>query len=703
MKHPSFWLIAFSAFIYSYASQASQPAIEEVYVHADFHSTSLQTLATSATVVDANTIEARSAKHLAQVINIAPNVNFSSGASRGRFFQIRGIGERSQFVEPINPSVGLLIDGIDLTGIGAGATTFDIDQIEILRGPQGTLYGANALAGLINMISAAPEQQFGARLAAEVGNYNSRTFNGAITGPLGNTLSGRLAVSQHTSDGYLRNDFLQINDNGSLDEQTLRGKLRWQPHTDLSVDITGLYVDVDNGYDGFSLDNTRTTLSDEPGHDRQETRAGSVRLDWAAHSAFKLVGLVSHADSDLSYGYDEDWAFSDICVVFECLAEGYTSYDHYLRNNRNTSVDLRLVSRHEPGQLGWVVGTFSRDQKEYLHRQYTYLDEDFFSQFETENTAVYGQLDIPFGQHLTLVTGLRRENRDAYYHDSDSVSFNPEESFWGGKLALEYRIDSQQLLYLLTSRGYKAGGFNSNANILAHEREFSAEYLWNYEVGAKLALLDQRLQTQVAFFYQERDDVQTKQSRVQPIEGDICPCRFIDYTTNAAAGETYGVEFEAHWQATDTLGLFTSLGLLRSAFKDFSSFAHYLADEDTGEPFDLDGHDLPHAPRYMFNLGAHWAFANRWYLRVDMEGKDEFYFSSRHEAQADAYELFNARLGYMHNNWELAVWGRNLTDKDTKVRGFGSFGNDPRDGYHPQPYYQLGEPRMLGVSLDYQF
>src|SRR5690554_1668433 len=286
-------------------AQAAESTIEEILVSADFRAVPLQDLSTSASVIGADTIKARGAEHLVDILNIAPNVNFSAGTSRGRFFQIRGIGERSQFIEPVNPSVGLLVDGIDLTGIGAAATTLDIDQIEILRGPQGTLYGANALAGLINMISAAPEQQFGARLAAEVGNYNSRTFNGAITGPLGNTLSGRLAVSQHTSDGYLRNDFLQINDNGSLDEQTLRGKLRWQPHTDLSVDITGLYVDVDNGYDGFSLDNTRTTLSDEPGHDRQETRAGSVRLDWAAHSAFKLVGLVSHADSDLSYGYDE--------------------------------------------------------------------------------------------------------------------------------------------------------------------------------------------------------------------------------------------------------------------------------------------------------------------------------------------------------------------------------------------------------------
>src|SRR5690606_37940602 len=154
--------------------------------------------------------------------------------------------------------------------------------------------------------------------------------------------------------------------------------------------------------------------------------------------------------------------------------------------------------------------------------------------FDTENTALYGQLDIPLGQRLTLVTGLRRENRDARYSDSDGVSFVPEESFWGGKLALEYTTDSGQLLYALASRGYKAGGFNSNTNLESEAREFSAEYLWNYELGTKLTSPDQRLQAQLALFYQDRDDVQTKQSRVQPIAGDLCPCRFIDYTTNAA-------------------------------------------------------------------------------------------------------------------------------------------------------------------------
>ena len=122
--------------------------IDEIIVSADFRDSNLLNTAASISVIDSQVIDRRQARHLEQLLNLAPNVNFSSGASRGRFVQIRGIGERSQFIEPLNPSVGTLVDGIDFTGIAGAATTMDIQQVEILRGPQGTLYGANALAGL---------------------------------------------------------------------------------------------------------------------------------------------------------------------------------------------------------------------------------------------------------------------------------------------------------------------------------------------------------------------------------------------------------------------------------------------------------------------------------------------------------------------------------------------------------------------------
>lgn len=677
--------------------------LEPIEVTADFRRTGLFDFSGSATVIDGETLNQRSASHIEQVLNAAPNVNFSTGASRGRFFQIRGIGERSQFEEPVNESVGLLVDGIDLSGIGGAATTLDIAQVEILRGPQGTLFGANALAGLINMVSGAPTGTFTGRFEVEGGEFDRRSFEGVLSGPISDTLGYRIAYSNHRSDGFQSNAFLDTDENAERDEQTLRTKLAWQPHAGLSVDLTGLYLNIDNAYDGFSLDNTRTTFSDQPGHDRQETRAGSARVRWRAHRAFSLEALLSHTDADLEYGFDEDWSFVGFCDVFECLAPEFSSFDNYIRDNRNTTFDLRALSNTGPGELGWVMGVYHRDQSQRLRRMNTFLPEDFLRDYDTENQAVYGQLNVPLASHWTLVAGLRYERRDASYRDSDDAVFEPDEDMWGGKLALEYRPDHGGLWYALVSRGYKAGGVNSNSAIPDAQRQFDTETLLNYELGAKTRWLDDRISLRWAAFFQDRDDVQTDQSLVVPIDGADCPCQFIDFETNASAAQSYGLEAEFRWRASRAFELFASLGLLESRFDDFLNFSHVNADPETGRPFDMDGHDLPQAPNYMFNVGALWQWNDRWYLRAEVEGKDAFFFSSRHEVRSDAYEQIHLRLGWRSARWDLALWARNLTDEDIKTRAFGSFGNDPRDGYTVRPFFQFGAPRVIGGSASYAF
>ncbi|MEN1728390.1 MAG: TonB-dependent receptor, partial [Pseudomonadota bacterium] len=428
-----------------------------------------------------------------------------------------------------------------------------------------------------------------------------------------------------------------------------------------------------------------------------------VQLDWALSSALNLQALLSHVDADLDYGFDEDWSFDDICQAFDCIFDGYSSFDRYQRDNSNTTLDVRLLSDNGSNAPAWVLGAYLRDQDQDLRRTYTFLEQDFLSDFETQNLAVYGQVDVPFNERLMLKAGLRVEQRDADYLDSDGARFDPDDTEWGGRLALEYRTDAGHLLYGLVSRGYKAGGVNSDSTVPADQREFGTETLWNYEAGIKGRWLDGRLDARVALFYQDRDDVQTQQSLVVPIEGELCPCRFIEYISNATAGQSYGLEAELNWWVSDAFQAYGSLGLMDSQFDDFLNFSHVDADPETGQPFDLDGRDLPHAPNYMFAIGGVFQWADHWYLRAEVEGKDAFYFSSRHQERSNAYELFNARLGYRHGLWDLAVYVRNLSDEDVRVRGFGSFGNDPRKGYVTEPYYQFGEPRTFGISASYAF
>ena len=667
-------------------------AIEEIIVTSDFRDTTLLQTPASVTVFDSAAIAQRQARHLEQVLNLAPNVNFSSGASRGRFIQIRGIGERSQFIEPLNPSVGTLVDGIDFTGIAGAATTMDIAQIEILRGPQGTLYGANALAGLINIRSNQPSEQLQGNMQVSVGDYDTRTVSAAVGGPINESLGYRIAVQQHSSDGYIENDFLKRDDTNNIDELSLRTILDWQVSDDLDLKLTLFHVDADNGYDAFSLDNTRHTLSDMPGHDRHKATAAAVESSWQGADNFNVVSLVSFADNDLEYGYDEDWAFPDICVGQSCAYPGYNSADNYSRERDNASVDIKLVSEPEArifnGSTDWVVGVYWRDQDEQLLRAKTDKN-NFTSDFDTTNKALYGQLDTELSDSLTLTSGLRLENREASYSDSDLVAHSVDESLWGGRLALQYQITVDQMIYGLVSRGYKAGGVNSDPALAVQEREFDTELMWNFEAGIKGRWLDDRLQTQVAAFYQKRDDIQIKQSLVQSRD-DSNAVDFTDYFGNAASGSNYGIEVEFNWLATESLAWFGSLGLLS-------------ADYDIPLSVDLDSRQQAHAPDYQFALGGSYRVNDSLSVSVDVEGKDKFYLSSSHNEQTQSYELVNVRLNYELGGWELSIWGRNLTDKDVIVRGFGGFGNDPRKDYATEPYYQFGEPRIFGISGQYDF
>ena len=275
-------------------ARAAEPnglTIEEIIVTGELRELAINDTSLSVTVVDPNDTRQTVINHLEEVLGWVPNVNFASGASRGRFLQIRGIGERGQFAEPLNPSVGLLLDGVDLSGVGTVATTHDVRQIEIFRGPQGTLYGANALAGIVNVVSNDPEPEFGARISADAANFGALGIGGVVTGPLGEHTSGRLAVRHFGSDGFIDNTFLNRDDTNERDELTLRGKLRYAPSAATALTFTLGYVDIDNGYDAFSLDNNRNTRSDEPGRDAQETLYGSVALDHAFSSGLRLNRL----------------------------------------------------------------------------------------------------------------------------------------------------------------------------------------------------------------------------------------------------------------------------------------------------------------------------------------------------------------------------------------------------------------------------
>ncbi|WP_341501180.1 TonB-dependent receptor plug domain-containing protein [Gallaecimonas sp. GXIMD4217] len=669
-------------------AQADDQSIERILVTGDFRQLALQDLSESVTVLSAEELEARQTRALEEALLLVPNVNLSAGASRGRFIQIRGIGERSEFAQPLNPSVGLLVDGFDFSGLGLAGVIHDIQQVEVFRGPQGTRFGANALAGMVNIQTREPVPGFEGHVGALVANEDTWQLRGAVAGG-SETLSARLSASKFASDGFNHNAFLD-KPTQTKDESAARLKLAWQASDELRLELLGLTLDVDNGYDAFSFDNSRTTLSDQPGGDKQQSDGLGIRAHFDGLPFAKVELTASRADSDLEYFYDEDWSNPGYCQSRDCPWGDYSGFDRYLRDKESRNLDLRLLSKPDSrlGDSDWVLGLYGRWTDDKLQRQYTWLDADFFSVFDNDYRAVYGQLDTPIG-NWRLTTGLRLERWEAEYVDSNGVTFSPSEDLWGANLNLGY--DAGDRLYFVgLSRGYKPGGFNIEGSLPSELRTFDTETLVNLEAGMKW-LVGGDLRLQLTAFHMWRDDMQVKSGYTQT--RDDGSTEFVDYWGNAASGRNYGLELEGDWRATEQLTLSAVLGWLETEYKDFTNAA--------GER--LDGRDQAHAPNWQYHLAATWQFNDALSLRLESEGRDGFYFSDSHDERSWSYALWHAALNWQQGNWELSLYGKNLFDRDYAVRGFGGFGNDPAKSYAVEPYWQLGDGREVGISGTYRF
>lgn len=655
---------------------------EEIVVTAEFRDTTVADFAGSASMIVPNQ-DSTTVNHLEEVLGRAPNVNFASGASRGRFIQIRGIGERGQFSTPLNASVGLIIDGVDLSGIGNAATLFDVAQIEVLRGPQGTLYGANALAGLINVVTPEPTSDLTGSLRLDAGDYGAFGAGGVISGPMSKDSGYRISAQRYRDDGFIDNRFLGRKNTNNHNEGTYRANFTWR--SDRSKWRLNLgHIDIDNGYDAFSLDNDRNTLSDQPGSDEQTTDYAALVLSYDLSEKVDVEASLTYAASDISYGYDEDWTYSGFDPI------GYTSTDRYERDRDTTTGELRWLSKPGQGFLqgawDWVAGLYFLDQNVAMDRDYTF-DAAFSSEFEIQRLAVYGEISRDLGNRWRLSIGARVEQHRADYHDLRGVSFDPDDELFGGRIVVEKTLPGGSLLYGSMTRGYKSGGFNIDGTLAADLREFDPESVWNIEVGYKTTLANDRLRLRAALFRMDRDDIQISTSTERTIPGSSA-VEFIVYTGNAAQGLNQGIEAELEFVAADAVTIFANLGILDTKYQDYI--------DNSGR--DLDGRRQAHAPEYQYYLGARFRLSEHWRAQIELEGKDEYFFSASHPTRSERYELLNASLEYRANHWSIKLWGRNLTDEDYFVRGF-FFGNDPRDIYTARSFTQLGEPARIGLSV----
>lgn len=685
MKYKLITTLTLSSFSALTQAQAQATQLNPIIVNADLRDISEQDITTSVKVYDSANLLDQGANHFDDVLLKTPNVNLSGQSSRARYIQIRGVGERDEYTGAPNSSVGFSLDDIDLSGIGMSASLFDIQQVEVLRGPQSTRYGQSALGGLINIKSNDPTANRENLIEASLGNYGHQELGLMTSGPISkqpDAAQYRISVFKHNSDGFYTNTTVNRKDTNNQDELTAKGKFRFFVSPQTTIDWTVLHANLNNGYDAWTLDNSRTSLSDEPGKDTQKTNATALKLAWTGAKQFNLESKTSLAQSKMLYSYDGDWAYPGYHTNVDNITIFDNAYTYANQKQRDTLSQEFVLTSKSPifsGMTDWLLGFYGNQLKETNHTTDNY-GTDLTSDYTLSKLASYGQLDSHFTNSWTLSTGARIERHQSKYQNNNSETFNPSETLWAGNLSLSKQLTPSQNAYATLARAFKAGGYNiglpaSHSNLT----QFKQETALQLELGHKLAVSN-KLTTRVNVFYMDRSNPQ--------FDGyTYVGNNYVYYKENFDKAQNYGLEASLNWQPQPQYTVFADLGLLKTRIQGKSQSDAFTQ---------LSGRSQPHAPSYQFNLGSKYRHPSGFYGMIEAQGMNAFYFDTTHNESSKPYQIWNARAGYEQKNWETYIWVKNLTNQDYATRGY-YFANEPTYSITKQ-YIRLGDPRQIGIT-----
>ena len=682
---------------------------KEIIVRAGLSDESLQKVASSVTVITGDHIRETGADHFQSLTEQIPNLNWAGGTSRPRYFQIRGIGERSHYFGegPPNFSVGFVLDDMDLSGLGMVGLLYDIDQIEIFKGPQSSVYGPNAMAGLISLKSTDPTDHFEMRTSTRFGSDNHYGGSSVMNVQFMKNMKLRLGGVNNYSDGFRENVTQSVTHTNKREESFSRMKLSYDPNNQLSILATLIYTKLENGYDAWAPDNNTDfkTYSNDKGEDSQRTYGYSLRANFEASENLSITSITSFTETDLVHAYDGDWADSSYWHDnhdFDPAVEGwaYEFYDKNERNRANLSQEIRL-------SMGSIIlgGYFKHliEQDEAKGYLFGGVATDAISHYDFQATAGYAQYGLDLTSSLKLKANVRFENNSIIYDGSSQgfndywekiflppIHFNIDHSMLGYRAALHYLKDEYTSFYGSVSQGYKSGGVNQQPYLSDISRPYEPEFIQNFEIGLKHAT--DKYRTQLSVFYGQRKDQQVSVSS-QQVEGD--PNSFLYYTGNAGSGTIQGFEWENMLNVSSNLSMDASLGYLKTWVEKFIYFA--------SEGMETSGGDREAAmsPVITGSLRLNYSNDSGIFGSVRSSYKSGYFYSDSHNEKAEPYTLTNLALGKSFGKTTTTIWIRNAFDERFTTRGF-YFGLIPPD-YPDQLWKSYGDPRQIGVSMDYKF
>ena len=726
------WPMIMLTMSFGAASNATVPVadsagtLEEIVVTAQKREQNLQDVGISLTALSSESLQRLEISDSTDIVQQVPSLQFQATTTFATP-SLRGVSQ-TEFTDQHELPVGVVVDGVYISSPGAVQTQlFDLGRVEVLRGPQGTLFGRNSTGGLIHFVTQKPTEDFSGYTKVGFGSYNEARVEGAINGALvEQTLLGRLSIAADRHDGYLKNrigpDVLAAR------VYSGRGQLLYKPTSDLSV-LFKLQTSIND----HERNGGYTWAPAAPGPDGLGVRIGPNDNPWGTCNGCDLMGY-RNPDSDPYHQAFDTQGFFDRrayegsatvnwelpSVTLTSVTDFYSHKKNYLEDTDASpnplfvyatrhrldqfSQELRVSSRNE--RLFWVAGLYFLNINSHFYQSLAFNfgpGVDLLGYDDrvdkTTSWAAFGQTEIPLGTQWKLVTGARwtddTKKLDALtvnaFGDGTPVIINrgtvggfAQRKFgdWQGKLQLEWRPQTDVLLFAGVSRGTKSGGFQGNLSVPPESLTFSEEKLTDYETGFKLTLADNKVRLNGSLFYYDYKDYQAFEFNQTTLASMI---------QNTPA-KVKGAEFEIEARPMAPLELSLGLSVLDTKAKDIVLPSGLVVDRK-----------LPQAPSASVNGLARYALPvgpGSIALQFDFKYNGSSYFTVNNAPveRESGYGLYNAHITYKPNDgpWEASAFVKNLSNTfyrvySLDVSGLG-FSND-----------RPGVPRWFGVNFTYRF
>lgn len=619
-----------------------------------------QDISSNISVFDGTLLEELKIDKLQQTVYLAPNINYNQMDAHTVQYVFRGIGGTAN----MNKMYYVNIDGVTVPYVATGRL-LDVERVEMLRGGQGAWYGQNTHSGLINIISRDPEfSELNSDVSVAYESHNTPKVNAVVDGMLTEDLAFRFAGGYIRSDGFYENTFYDKDDTNDNEHFTGRAKFTYIPDESDRVTLIVFGDAFNSGFDSYGPVGKNPTLkteNDQTGKNGANIITPTLTWDHTFDNDITLTTISNYSHS--TYNFVHDWDFSQADISTGKFDETFNV----------VSQEIRLTGG-ERESFQWLTGIFGRYEHLTTESKMEFgldagmgpgLFEQQNSTQITKTLSAFGQVIYRIFPQIELTGALRLdyEHRDLDWKNTSTtgtpeVTYDDSESWVALSPAgsIAWIISQEHRIYASVSRGFKSGEYNMvmPVPLVVTAGPVDPEYTTTYELGYKGNYLKNRLEFNTALFYIDWTDMQT--DLLIPGSGGMYQ------KINAAEAHSSGLEIDARMRAARGWDIFASGGLMFEY-----KFDKFKGD---GTTEDLTGKYLPYTNKFTASLGTMYQMDNGLFIGGDMNYRGAYYLIENNSQKQNAYLLLNATVGYRSDNWEVSLYGRNLSNERYAVSSF---------------------------------